>query len=227
MKTSLFLTTALTALLVTGAASAAKTTYVADLAGDDDNLATKTEEAATAHAVLTYDDTAKTLCGTIHFTTATYKSTASHVHLKEDKKVVVATSEAETTGDIKVKVTDLSATDMEDLAKPTYLAVHSETYADGAMAGDLTVDDAADEQTCDDAGGDDAGASSSSSSGATGSGSDAGKTSSSSSSSGSTASSTDDGGGCNTSGTTPGSALAAFAGIGIALAAASRKRKKA
>lgn len=227
MKTSLFLGTALAAVLVTGMASAAKTTYIAaDMTGAKEKPAA-VNSAVTGEARMTFDDETKKLCGRITITPKTFVATASHIHEGDantaGKPVIVFDG---FTGELKINKT-LTDDEVKALeGKDLYVNVHSETNAGGEVRDQLVEDGDQEPEECE---GDTPG--------------DAGATSSSSSSSGSTTTpkgdagtsgtsatpaSTDDGGGCNTSGSSnTGTGLAIAAGLGLALAVASRKRKKA
>lgn len=240
MKTSLFLSTVLGALLVTGVAAAAETpvTYVLDsnitdgvLSGENE-LPTAVNATDTGKVALTYYPDTKKLCGTITFTPSTFEYTAAHIHAggattaNGDPYVILAGDKG--AGEIKVN-TDLTA---EQLTKLTggesYVNVHSEAHPDGAMRNQLVKDEGATAEPCEgDTGGTDAGASSSSGSSGTSSsgssGSDAGK-SSSSSGTAATPDSTDSGG-CNTTGSHATDAAALLA-VGAVLTAAARKRRK-
>lgn len=235
MKTSLFLSTAITALLVTGAASAEKKIYAAlDIAGDHEIPAV--ESAATAKAIFSFDSTTKKLCGKITTTPSTFNADKGvHLHEGDDKaddgKIIVDLNDGKGfTGELNV---DLELTDEQVTAittGDTYINLHTTANPAGEIRDQLVEDDAQ-EDPCPD--GADAGASSSSggaSSSGTGTGTSSGgsKDGGASSSSGSAAAadSTDDGG-CNTTGSSSGNALALLAGLGIVVAAASRKRKKA
>ncbi|MFO0736616.1 MAG: CHRD domain-containing protein [Labilithrix sp.] len=235
MKTSLFLSTAITALLVAGAASAEKKTYAAlDMAGDHEIPAV--ESGATAKAILTFDTTTKKLCGKITPTPSTFKATSASLHVGDDKaadgdKYVDLNTDG-FTGEVKINVTlDDEAQVTKLTTGDSYINVFTEANKDGELRDQLVEDDTQPEQACDDATEEDAGASSSggSSSGSgtgTGTGGGDGGAKSSSSGSAAAADSTDDGG-CNTTGSSSGNALALLAGLGIVVAAASRKRKKA
>ena len=234
MKTSLFLTTALTAFLVAGAANAEKIKFAAnDLAGDHEIPAV--ESGATGSAVLTFDTDTKKLCGKITFTPSTFEGTEARIHEGDDKKEdgesKITLAESKFTGELKVNKT---LTDEEATALTTgdnYINIYSEGHTTGELRDQLVVDESAEEQTCDDAttGDDDddsdAGTGTGTGNG-DGSGDGSGKDAGSSSGDTKTADSTDDGG-CNTSGSSSGNALALLAGLGAVIVAASRKRKKA
>ena len=79
MKNSLFLGTVLTALLVTGAASAAKKTFTGNLDGASE-APTPVTTAATGTATLTFDDQTKKLCGKITHTGLSGAVQAAHLH---------------------------------------------------------------------------------------------------------------------------------------------------
>lgn len=243
MKTSLFLTTALTAFLVAGAANAEKTTFVAEnLAGDKvlpDEVNTNTQ----AKVVLTFDSETKKLCGKLTFTQAPpddFTGSAVRVHEGDDKAenggVVATVYEKDFTGGAELK---LSATleSEDDITKltggDTYIDVDGKqgetTFPNGYIRDQLTKDDSVDPVECDDAttGDDDDDSDAGTGTGnGDGSGDGSGKDAGSSSGDTKTADSTDDGG-CNTSGSSSGNALALLAGLGAVIVAASRKRKKA
>jgi hypothetical protein len=242
MKTSLFLSTALGALLVTGVAAAAETpiTYVLDttitdgvLSGENE-LPTPVNATDTGTVRLTYYPDTKKLCGKISFTPAGFEYTLAHIHEGSETTanggpyVILAGDKG--AGEISVN-TDLTAEQITKLTGgESYVNVHSAAHPDGAMRNQLVKDDTATPEPCE--GGDeaDAGASSSgaSSSGAAtsssgSSGSDSGTSSSSSGSTGVTPDSTDDGG-CNTSGS-HGADAAALLALGAIVTAAARKRR--
>ncbi|MBX3232280.1 MAG: CHRD domain-containing protein [Labilithrix sp.] len=225
MKTSLFLGTALAAVLVTGMASAAKKNYIAsDISGENEKP-TATDSAATAKARFTYDTDTKKLCGKITFTPSTFaeKITAAHIHTIDDEAagtgaplITLPSGTAATT--VNQTLTDDEATGLD--TKDTYLNFHTELHGAGEIRGELTLDgdeDAAPE-TCE---GDEEPPPDTDTDAGTTPANDAGT-----SGTAATPASTDDGG-CNTTGGSTGSGLAIAAGLGIALMAASRKRKKA
>jgi hypothetical protein len=240
MKTSLFLSTAIGALLVTGVAAAADapTTYVLDpditegvLSGENE-LPTPVNATDTGTVKLTYHPDTKKLCGKITFTPAGFEYTLAHIHegaADKSGSPYVTLAGDKGAGEITVNV-DMTP---EQLTKLTggesYVNIHSEAHPDGAMRNQLVKDDTATPEECEggsdsDAGASSSGASSSGASSSGSSGSDAGKGSSSSSGTAATPSSTDDGGGCNTSGS-HGADAAALLALGAIVTAAARKRR--
>lgn len=235
MKTSLFLTTALTAFLVAGAANAEKTTFTAkDLASD--HLVGKTVESAySGSAVLTYDSDTKKLCGKLTFSASTFKGTGVTIKVgdkDEENGDSILSHEAAFEGtEYKLNVTLEEADAAKLTGGDSYIEVNTADNPTGELRDQLTKDDSVDPVTCDDAttGDDDddsdAGTGTGTGNG-DGSGDGSGKDAGSSSGDTKTADSTDDGG-CNTSGSSSGNALALLAGLGAVIVAASRKRKKA
>jgi hypothetical protein len=243
MKTSLFLTTALAALLVTGIASAEKKTYIVE--GDDvlegANEVPPVEDGpdstVTATARFTLDTDTKQFCGHIKPSVSTFAATAAHIHkgaAGENGDPTIILSKDGFTGNLAVNMT-LDDTQIADLNGDVYVNLHTTDHPDGALRAQLSLDgdDGATPETCDDVSGTSSSSSSSSSSGASSSssGSSGSDGASSSSSSGSTNAAspddTSDDSGCNTTGSNTGDALAMLFGVGIVVAAASRKRKKA
>ncbi|HVH48209.1 MAG TPA: CHRD domain-containing protein [Labilithrix sp.] len=230
MKTSLFLGTALTALLVTGAASAAKKTFSATLDGDNEIPAVPGSGEGTA--VLTVDDVANTICGTITFQGLSGAPNAMHIHEGDDAVASGGVIQAIPTGTspVKVNLTSVAADKITKiLTTDTYVNVHTGDHAGGEIRGQLA--EGGDEQACDpipdagsSSGGTDSGTTSSSSSSSSGGGNDASTTPADAGSTTTAAPAEDDG--CSTTGSTPGSGLAVAFGVGIALSAIARNRRK-
>jgi hypothetical protein len=246
MKTSLFLGTALSALLVSGFASAATHNYVASEMTGDKEKPTAVNTANSGEARFTYDDVAGTLCGHITLTPSTFQATAAHIHAGDDNSTgdpYIIFEDSQVKGDvgnttsgtkrvlsINMKIT---ADQGSKLTGENYVNVHSTAHPDGEIRDQLIADGdtAAGPETCDEVGGADGGTdgggtvSSSSSSGSSGTTSSSGTTTTSPD--GGAAATTDDtSSGCNTSGSSQAPTYAAVLGLGLVVAAASRKRKK-
>ncbi|MBX3210265.1 MAG: CHRD domain-containing protein [Labilithrix sp.] len=230
MKSSLFLGTALTALLVTGVASAAKTTYTGTLNGASEVPAVQTQ--ATGTATLTFDDATKKLCGRITHTLGGDVN-AAHLHAgapgANGNPFVVFTDLA---SPMKVNLTLNDGQITSLVTGQFYVNLHTTAHAGGEIRGNMAT--GGDEQSCDadvpDAGpidvDDDAGTSSGgTSSGGTSSGSanDAGTVRSDA---GTTAAAPAEDDGCSTTGSAPGNGVAIAFGVGVALAAIGRSRRK-
>lgn len=227
MKTSLVVVTALATLLLTGAASAAKKTYTANLDGDSETPAVDTD--ATGTATLTFDDQTKKLCGKVTHTIAEAVQ-AAHLHAggpgTPGSPFVTLTPSASPIN-VNVTLTDGQITNL--LSGQFYVNLHTAAHAEGEIRGDMT--EGGEEQTCEE---EDAGSNSSSS--GSGGAVDSGTTSSSSggsngattvrSDAGSTAAAPAEDDGCSTTGSAPGSGVAIVFGVGVALAAISRGRRK-
>lgn len=252
MRTSIFLGTALSVLLATGIASAAKTTYTATLNGATENPPNNLV-LGTGTATMTYDSDTKRLCGEISFALLSGPVTAAHIHKAQPGQPTSngnpwVTLTAGTTP-IKINAT-LNPTQQAEIAdtttNPLYANLHTGTYPNGEIRGNFTVGGT--EQTCDPLpdGGADAGADGGSdagadggSSGSSGSSGTSGNTSSGTSGvsttpsgdSGTTttpASSSGEDDGCSTTGSSPtGNGLAIGLGAMIAIGFVARARKRA
>ena len=231
MKTSLLLGTAVTALLVSGAASAAITKYTVTLDGAQEVPAVQT--AATGTGTLDFDDEAKTLTGTITYTGLSGAPTAAHIH-KEACGVSGGVAQALDPGadslDVDVTLTAAQITDL--VAGNLYVNIHTAENGGGEIRGQLYPEGSTNKCPPE---GTDAG----SSSGDTDSGASSSSGGNTSSSSGGTndastvradagtnkaAPAEDDG--CSTTGSAPGSGLAIAFGVGVAVAAIGRNRRK-
>lgn len=239
MKTSLFLGTALSALLVTGIAAADTKNFHAE--ADSENEHDPSSSAAiTAVGDFTIDTVANTLCGKIVLTPTTAPLTQVHIHTgaqTDNGDILItlpSTYSTTTPGEIDVNFTNILPADITTIANDaTYLNLHTEAFPSGAARGQLDQSDtvtpcigtAVDYQnptgTADagaDSGATTSTSSSSSSSGATDT--DAGATTS--------AGDTSDSSGCSTSGSSSDMGTVGFlAGLGLVVAAVSRKKKKA
>ena len=153
MKTSLFLGMALGTLLVTTAASAAKTTYTAEMAGAKQLPPVAGDGAGTA--VLTVDDVANTVCGTITYSKLSGSNaapTAMHIHVGDAQTPSGNVLLALPTGasPVKVNLTGVAADKIAALkANDHYVNVHTTTNANGEIRGQLEEGGA--EQSCDEA----------------------------------------------------------------------------
>lgn len=228
MKTSLLLGMALGTLLVTTAASAAKTTYTAEMSGAN-QLPPVAGEAAGV-AILTVDDVANTICGTITYSGLSGENaapTAMHIHTGDAKTASGNVLVPLPTGasPVKVNLTGVATDKIAALkANEHYVNVHTTANANGEIRGQLEEGGA--EQSCDeatDAGtdGKDAGGSGNNSSGGTNEATtvraDAGTN---------TAAPAKEDDGCSTTGSSPANGLAIAFGVGIAVAAIGRSRRK-
>jgi MYXO-CTERM domain-containing protein len=237
MKTHLFLGVTLTALLVTGAASATKKTFTATLNGANERPDPVTTDG-TGTAVFTVDDAAKTICGTVTYANLSAPPNAMHIHDGDANTPSGAVVQAIDTGvsPLKVNLTAVATAKLSKiLSSPTYFNVHTEAAPGGEIRGQLT--EGGDEQTCEttptpdggtNAGSDDGGTTTTnpggSSTGNT-SGNGAGTDRADSESSTPSKSTSGDDGGCSTSGTAPGSGLALAAGVGLVLSALRRRKR--
>jgi hypothetical protein len=247
MKTSLFITTALAAFLVAGAASAEKITFVieekdgAREATGEEELPEDNNSVNKATFSATLDTEKKTLCAKYELITGNaakpFEATLAHIHKAGEDGTGPAVIDLETakfTGKKDAHLVDADDADLEALAGEGdfYFNVHSADFPNGEVRGNLVADPAATEVTCETT---TSSSSSSSSSSGTGTGTSSGSSGASSGStsgstsgaSGTTPASTEDDGGCNTTGSSSGDALAFMAGLGLVVAAASRRKKKA
>jgi len=244
MKTSLFLGTALGVLLFSSASFAAQVRYhaVLDPNNEVDGPATTTG-TGTVDAI--FDDTTKTLCGTVTFDNLSGPTTGGiHIHqapqgdpdLNGDVIHVISAGSATSPVNFSFTLADAEATALA--VGELYVNIHTTENMAGEERGSLTTDNVNASYACAapvvDAG-TDAG-SSSSSSGSSGASSSSGGTSSSSSSSGASTDRADSGpsngaapksdSGCNTTGSDDSTnGLAVAFGLGIALAGFARARK--
>lgn len=229
MKTSLVLGGALAVLLFGSNAFAAKHNLKATF--------TATAGSGTGSAVLTYDDAAGKLCGTVTYANLTGAVTAAHIH--NSGGVLVGLTAAASPMPVLVNVSSSQGTEI--LGGGTYINLHTAANGGGEIKGDIVADPAGTDQCATSAtdGGTDSGttsSSSSSSSGGSSTSSSGGSSSSSSSSSGATTTRPDSGttsaapaedDGCSTTGGrgSSGNGLAIALGLGVALAGVARARK--
>lgn len=226
MKTSLVLGTAFGALLVTGAASAAITRYPINLSGAQETPPVTT--AATGLGELELDDEAKTLKGKIQYGGLSGTPTAAHIHkgaCGESGGVVEPLPDPKIDQlDVDVTLTDAEITDL--VAGNLYVNIHTDANGSGEIRGQLYVEGSANKCPEPDAGSGngtpDSGAGSSGNT-SSGGGNDASTVRSDAGSSGGAPAEDD---GCSTTGTAPGSGLAIAFGVGIAVAAIGRSRRK-
>lgn len=226
MKTSLLLGMALGTLLVTTAASAAKTTYTAEMSGA--NQVPPIAGEGTGTAILTVDDVANTICGTITYSGLSGGSaapTAMHIHTGDAKTASGNVLVPLPTGasPVKVNLTGVATDKIAALkANEHYVNVHTTANANGEIRGQL--EEGGTEQSCDeatDAGTDGKDAGGNNSSGGTNDAStvraDAGTT---------TAAPAKDDDGCSMTGGSPANGLAIAFGVGLAVTAIGRSRRK-
>jgi CHRD domain len=226
MKTHLVLGTLLGCSLLAGSASAAVTKYTATLNGAQENPAVTT--TATGAADLEFDDEAKTLTGTVTFTGLSGAVTASHIHKEAcgaNGGTVFTLAAGENDIDIDETLTDAQITDL--VAGNLYVNIHTQANGSGEIRGQLYPEGSTNQcpaagNDAGSSGGTDSGTSGSSSSGGT---SDGGATTVRSDA-GSTAAAPEEDDGCSTTGSAPGSGVAIAFGVGVALAAISRGRRK-
>ena len=234
MKTSLFLGTSLGLLLLCGTASATTLNITVTMNGMQEVPAVST--TATGTGDLEFDTATGKLTGMVTLT-GLADATAAHIH--QGACGVSGAVAVPLTADKSMLMIDEQLDDATATALTTgelYLNVHTTAHGDGEIRGQLVPPGG---KGCGDDPKPDAGASSSSGSTSSG-GTDAGATSSSSGSSGSngavttrpsdgttpaSSSSSSSGGGCSTSGSTSGGAALAV-GVGLALAALSRGRRR-
>ncbi len=228
MKTSLALGSALAVLLLASNALAAKHNLKATF--------TATAGSGTGSAVLTYDDAAGKLCGTVTYAGLTGPVTAAHIHDAADGVLVSLTAAA---SPMPILVDVSSSQGTEILGGGTYINLHTAANAGGEIKGDIVADPSGTDQCATSAtdGGTDGGSTSSSSSGGSSTSSSGGSSSSSSSSSGATtvradsgttsAAPAEDDGGCSTTGSSgsSGNGLAIALGLGVAAFGVARGRK--
>jgi uncharacterized protein (TIGR03382 family) len=226
MKTSPFLCAALTTLLVTGAANATTKTFTADLNGGNEGPPVVTDGTGTA--VLTIDDVAKTICGTITYSNLSGPPTMAHIHASDSGNVLQDLPHG--ASPMAVALTNVSAdTFTAILASNAYVNIHTDANGDGEISGALAEGGTA--QTCPtptpDAGtppaGNDAGGTAPPPASDAGNG--AGTTRADAGTSDTTPAKKDDGG-CSTSGPAQGTGLAAIVGMTVAVAALGRRRQK-
>ncbi len=255
MKTFLRLGVVSAFLLIASSASAAKTTFAADLLGANEVTPVVEIDPNTAvgGAVFTYDDATKTLCGRIEYDGLTGAPTGIHVHQAPkgmpnadgaaDAKVIIPIAASPVT--FKVILPDAWATSL--MAGEIYTNVHTEKNPKGEGRG--TMDPflegtevpcpAGNPLTIGGGGGGDAGTTSdagstSSSSSSTSGGADNTSSSSSSSSGGNSSSGglaseeapPADKGGCNTTSSAPANLLSVGLILGVVGAAIVRMRKR-
>jgi hypothetical protein len=244
MKTSLFLGTALGALLFSSIASAATVGYHTDLDPNNENDGPATTSGTgTVDAI--FDDATNVLCGTVTFANLSGPPTGGiHIHQTAagdptaDGDVVHVISAGTTTSPVSFSFT-LSAAEATSLAAgELYVNIHTTENGAGEERGNLGTDGVNASYTCPavatDAGAD-GGSTSSSSSGSSGASSSSGATSSTSSSGATTerpdsgtsnAAAPKDDSGCNTTGSSDSTnGLAVAFGLGIALMGFARARK--
>lgn len=226
MKTSLSLGAALAALLVTGAASAAKTTYTGTLNGASEVPPVVTE--ATGAATLTFDDQTKKLCGTISHTLGAAVE-AAHLHAGapgESGAPFVVFADFVSPMNVNVTLDDGQITSL--VTGQFYVNLHTAAHAGGEIRGDMAIGGA--EQACDDeapdAGSSSGGADSGASSGGAGGGANDAGTVRSDAGGGAEAAPADEDDGCSTTGSAPGSGVALAFAVGVAVAAIGRSRRK-
>ena len=232
MKNSLFLGTVLTALLVTGAASAAKTTFTGNLDGASE-APTPVATAATGTATLTFDDQTKKLCGKVTHTGLSGAVQAAHLHEgapgAAGNPFVTLDPGAGSPINVNITLDDGQITQL--VTGQFYVNLHTAANSGGEIRGDMT--EGGTEQACDDetpdaggGGGNDAGGDDSDSGAGSpnGGGNDAGTVRSDAGSNAAAPAAEDDG--CSTTGSAPGSGLAIAFGVGIAIAAIGRNRRK-
>lgn len=230
MKTSLFAGAALAALLFGTNAFAASHNLKATLAGSG---------SGTGGAALTYDDTAKMLCGTITYSGLSGPLKLAHIH---DQAGNISVTLTPATSPMPVMVNDITADQGTVILSGTgYINMHTDANPGGEIQGNI-VDDPAGTDQCaammDGGTGTDGGSTSSSSSSSSGStsSSSSGSSSSGGSSSGatttrpdagSTSSGSSDSGGCSiASPNALGNGAAIAFGVGLALAGLTRSRRK-
>ena len=232
MKNSLFLGTVLTALLVTGAASAAKKTFTGNLDGASEAPTPVTTEA-TGTATLTFDDQTKKLCGKITHTGLSGAVQAAHLHEgapgAAGNPFVTLDPGAGSPINVNMTLDDGQITQL--VTGQFYVNLHTAANAGGEIRGDMA--EGGTEQACDDetpdagGGGNDAGGNGNDTDSGVGApnggANDAGTVRSDAGQSATPAAEDD---GCSTTGTAPGSGLAIAFGVGIAIAAIGRNRRR-
>lgn len=239
MKTALVLLATSSLLFFAGSASAAVTNYVVDLDGTQESPAVTTD--ASGSGTLAYDDGTKKLTGSVTFKNLADVS-AAHIHQAAcgvNGGPIVTLTANTSSMTIDETLDDAQATAL--VAGDLYINIHTSANPGGEIRGQILADGG--NQKCGGAGGEeDAGSSSGSSGNDDGSSSSSSSSSSgatdgsSSGSNGATTTRPDDGSGsaatasqddgCSTTGGAPGNGLAIALGVGVALAAIARGRKK-
>lgn len=223
MKTSLFLGAALGALLVSGAASAAITRYPLNLSGAQETPPVTT--AATGLGELELDDEAKTLKGKIQYGGLSGAPKAAHIHkgaCGESGGVVKPLPDPTIDElDVDVTLTDAEITDL--VAGNLYVNIHTDANESGEIRGQLYAEGNTNKCPAEGA---DAGGDVDSGTGSSGSGGGANDASTVRPDAGSSGAAPAEDDGCSTTGAAPGSGLAIVFGVGIAIAAIGRNRRK-
>jgi len=232
MKTSLFLGTALTALLVAGAASAAVTKYPVTLDGAQENPPVTTAAAGTGE--LEFDDATNKLTGKIDYAGLSGAPTAAHIHVGAcgaNGGVAHALEDPDADG-LEVDVTLTAAQVTQLVAGDLYVNVHTAANGGGEIRGQLYPEGSTNKCPAEPT---DAGSSGGALDSGTGNGDDTGSSSGGSANDASTVRA--DGGsppgplpaeddGCSMTGSSPGSGLAIALGVGVAIVAIGRGRRK-
>ena len=231
MKTSLFLGAGLTALLATSAANAAVMKYPVTLNGAQENPPVTTAAAGTGE--LEFDDATNKLTGKIEYAGLSGAPTAAHIHVGAcgaNGGVAHALPEIDEDG-LEVDVTLTGAQITQLVAGELYVNVHTAANGGGEIRGQLYPEGSTNKCPADVPDGGSSGGTPDSGSGSgNGNGNGGGSTNDASTvraDGGSTAGAApaeDDG--CSTTGSSPGSGLAIAFGVGVAIAAIGRGRRR-